>query len=181
MYSNYISSVVNKLVRKYNTRDPYELCGALGIRIRQKDLGADIKAYYFCQSRIRNIIINNRVSAPIQRILAAHELGHDRLHKKIAMLKGFHEIELFNAICPMEYQANLFAAELLVDENELLEMLNDENKSFFGIARELGVPAALLDFKFRMLKQKGFFIEAPYIANGDFLKYDIDGCFDAEY
>jgi len=112
--------------------------------------------------------------------LAAHELGHDRLHKEIAMLKGFQEIELFDMERPSEYEANVFAAELLIDENELLELFNDDNKSFFDVARELYIPAALLDFKFRVLKHKGYRIEAPYIANGDFLKNDIEGCFNEE-
>jgi len=32
------------------------------------------------------------LSEAVQRILTAHELGHDRLHQAIAMLKGFQEI-----------------------------------------------------------------------------------------
>ncbi|MCL2768251.1 MAG: ImmA/IrrE family metallo-endopeptidase, partial [Synergistaceae bacterium] len=175
---DYISRMVEKLRRKYRTRDPYELCSALGVRIRLKDLGTSIKAYYFYQSRIRSIVLNWRVSEPIRRILVAHELGHDQLHNEIAMLKGFQEIELFDMERPAEYEANVFAAELLIDEKELLELLNDDNKSFFDVARELYIPAALLDFKFRVLKHKGYRIEAPYIANGDFLKNNIDGCFD---
>ena len=172
-----ISRTVDKLSRKYQTRDPRELCAALGVRIRLKDLGTEIKAYYFYQSGIRNIVLNSRVSEPIQRILLAHELGHDQLHKRIAMLKGFQELELFDMTRPAEYEANIFAAELLVGDGELLELLNDDNKSFFDVARDLDVPAPLLDFKFRIFKHKGYHIEPPYIANGDFLKNDIEGCF----
>lgn len=104
----------------------------------------------------------------------------DRLHKDIAMLKGFQEVELFDRAIPAEYEANLFAAELLIDDNEVLELLNNEDMSFFDVARELYVPAALLDFKFRVLKYNGYRIEAPYIANGDFLKNDIEGCFEED-
>ena len=174
---DYIARAAGKLNRKFKTRNPYEICDALGVRIRLKDLGTDIKAYYLYQARIRNIVINYRVSDSFKRILVAHELGHDRLHKEIAMSKGFSETDLFNMSIPTEYEANLFAAELLIGDKELLEMLNDEDNSFFGVARELNIPAALLDFKFRVLKHKGYRIEAPYIANGDFLKGDIDGCF----
>lgn len=177
---SYIAGVADKLRRKYDTRDPYEICDALNVHIRVKDLGTDIKAYYFYHSRIRNIVLNSRVSGTVRRILAAHELGHDRLHKDIAMLKGFQEVELFDMAQPTEYEANIFAAELLIDDNELLELLNDENASFFSAARELYVPAPLLDFKFRVLKHKGYRIEAPYIANGDFLKNEIDGCFNED-
>jgi Zn-dependent peptidase ImmA (M78 family) len=168
------------LTRRFQTRNPYEICKELGIRIRLKDLGTDIKAYYFYQSRIRNIVVNSRVSETIRRILVAHELGHDRLHQEMAMLKGFQEVELFDMAQPTEYEANIFAAELLIDDDEILKLLNDDDKSFFGVARELYVPAALLDFKFRVLKHKGYRIEAPYIAHGDFLKNDIAGCYVAE-
>lgn len=175
---DYISGIVENLTRKYDTRDPYMLCDELGVRIRYKDLGTDIKAYYFYHSRIRNIVVNNRISKPIQRILIAHELGHDRLHMEIAMLKGFQEIEMFSMAQPTEFEANIFAAELLIDDSTLLELLNNENASFFSAARELCVPAALLDFKFRVLKRRGYRLEAPIITHGDFLKKDIDGCFD---
>ena len=176
----YVSGVANSLTRKYDTRDPHRLCDELGVRIRYKDLGKDIKAYYFYQSRIRNIVVNNRISEPIQRILIAHELGHDRLHQEIAMLKGFQELEMFSMATPTEFEANIFAAELLIDDSALLELLNNEHASFFSAAKELHVPAALLDFKFRVLKRKGFRLEAPIIAQGDFLKNDIDGCFDED-
>jgi len=176
----YISRLVHDLTKKHDTRCPYKLCAALGIKIRYKDLGTDVKAYYYYQSRIRNIVLNNKISEIVQRILVAHELGHDRLHQDIAMLKGFQEIELFDRALPTEYEANLFAAELLIDDDELLDLLNDENISFFGVAGELYVPADLLDFKFRVLKHKGYRINAPYIANSNFLKNDIPGCYTDE-
>ena len=144
---DYIAGEVTKLVRKTGTRDPYRICKELDIRIRYKDMGTDIKAFYFYHSRIRNIVVNSRISRPVQRILVAHELGHDRLHKDIALSKGFQELELFDSVLPTEYEANVFAAELLIEDSDILELLNDDSKSFFGVASELRVPAALLDFK----------------------------------
>ena len=174
----YITKTVEALSRKYHTRDPYELCDALGVRIRLKDLGTEIKAYYLCYARIHSIVLNSRVSEVVRRILVAHELGHDRLHKEIALLKGFQEVELFSMTLHTEYQANIFAAELLIDDKELLDLLSDDSMSFFSVARELYIPAGLLDFKYRILEHKGYRIEAPYIAYGDFLKNDIYGCYD---
>ena len=131
---DYIAELVESLTEKYQTRDPFKICEAMDIKIKFKNLGT-LKAYYFYQSRIRNIVINSRVSNIVQKILAAHELGHDRLHQRIAMLKGFQEFELFDKATPTEYEANIFAAELLIGDKELREMFNDENKSFFDIAK----------------------------------------------
>ena len=151
---DYIARTVNKLVVKYQSRNPYEICDGLGIKVKQKDLGEEIKAYYYCTSRIRNIVLNNRISEEMQRILVAHELGHDRLHKEIAQLKGFQEVELFVKSITTEYEANLFAAELLIDDEEVLGLLGDDDKSCFGIASELCVPADFLDFKVRLMEHK---------------------------
>ena len=177
----YIASVVEELINKYDTRDPLELCKAMGIRVRYKDCENLLKAYFVTVSRIKNIVVNNRIHSTVQRILIAHELGHAVLHKEIALMHGFQEFELFDAHDPTEYEANLFAAELLIEDDELLGLLNDDDKSFFGVARELYVPAELLDFKFRVMKRKGYRIEAPYISQSDFLKNDIHGCYDEEF
>ena len=72
----YIAEVVDKLVRKYKTRDPYELCDALGIKIHYKDMQKKLKGFFFCQSRQKNIVIDNNVNKVLELILIAHELGH---------------------------------------------------------------------------------------------------------
>lgn len=146
------------------------------IHIHYKDLGTALKAYYFYQSRIKNIVINSRSGIVVRRLLCAHELGHAILHDKLAAMRGFQELELFDMSVPAEYEANLFAAELIISDDELLELLNERDKSFFSIAKELYVPAELLDFKFRILKNKGLRIESPYIVQADFLKNSISEC-----
>ena len=67
----------------------------------------------------------------------------------------------------------MFAAELIISDEEILKLLNDSSKSIFSIAQELYVPVELLDFKFRILKNKGLKIEAPYNAQSNFLKNNI--------
>jgi len=169
----YIAEKALKLYQKHGTRNPYQLCYELDIDIHYRDLGDKIKAYYFCHSRIRSIVLNSRLPEEIRRILAAHELGHDRLHQDVALSKAFQEFRLFDSAVPAEYQANLFAAELLIDDCEILDLLNDDSKSFYGIASELFVPPELLDFKYRILQSQGFHVRPPNISNGDFLKYDM--------
>ena len=111
----------------------------------------------------------------------AHELGHDRLHKEIAMLKGFQESRVFDMMVSTEYEANLFVAELMIEDRELLNLFEYDDRSFSCIANELYVPGAILDFKLRILKHKGYSVEAPYWENGDFLKKHIDGCYEDDF
>lgn len=130
-----ISEKIDVLIRKHDTRNPFELCDNLGIRIRYKDLGTAMKAYYLYQSRIKNIVLNSRSGRIVQKTLCAHELGHALLHGELAAMRGFQELEMFDMTSRTEYEANLFAAELLIDDNELLDLLNDSGKSFFGVAK----------------------------------------------
>lgn len=82
----------------------------------------------------------------LERILVAHELGHAVLHAQIAMMKGFQEMEV-------------------------LELLSEY--SFFETAKQLYVPAALLDYKFSLLHEKGELVNPMYIRKSDYLKDDL--------
>lgn len=170
---DFISKKVNYITNQFGTRDPFEICKNMNINIHYKNLGSALKAYYFYQSRIKNIVINSSSGIVVRQILCAHELGHAILHGKLAAMRGFQELDLFDTLIPTEYEANLFAAELIISDENILNLLNDKDKSFFSIASELCVPSELLDFKFRILKHKGLKIEAPYIAKSNFLKNDM--------
>ena len=166
----FIHQLVHATIEKYGTRDPFEICRCMGIRIHHKDLGLTLKAFYFYQSRIKNIVINSSADQVLHPVLCAHELGHALLHEKPAMLRGFQELNLFGSLSPAEYEANLFAADLIIPDETLLELLHDPDKSIFTIANELYVPVELLDFKFRVLEAKGLAVKAPWLAQGNFLK-----------
>ena len=97
----------------------------------------------------------------------AHEIAHSVLHTNITA--AFHEFTLFDDTDRQEYEANLFAAELLLSDDCVLNALN-EDQFFFQAAKALYVPAELLDFKFRVMKRKGYKLESPIVSHGNFLK-----------
>jgi Zn-dependent peptidase ImmA (M78 family) len=166
-----IIETVEKLIKKYDTRDPYELCKCLGIKIHFYDMEKKLKGFFFYQSRQKNIVIDSNVNDILERILVAHELGHAVLHAQIAMMKGFQEMEVLDGSSLEEDEANFFAAELLLEDSEVLELLSEY--SFFETAKQLYVPAALLDYKFSLLHEKGELVNPMYIRKSDFLKDDL--------
>lgn len=167
----HIIDTVEKLVKKYGTRDPYELCRLLGIKIHYHDMQKKLKGFFYYQSRQKNIVIDSNVNKILERILIAHELGHAVLHTKIAMMRGFHEMEMFDGSSKEENEANFFAAELLLEDRVVLECLSEY--SFFETAKMLYVPAALLDYKFSLLHEKGQLVNPMYIKKANFLKEDL--------
>lgn len=61
-----------------------------------------------------------------EKIVLMHEIGHDRLHRdKADDCGGFAEYDIFD-MCDrsMEYEANLFAAQFLISDEELYDCIN---------------------------------------------------------
>lgn len=173
----YIIQAVDRLVTKYGTRDPYDLCDAMHIVLYRKDMQKKLKGFFFYHSRQKSIVVDSNVNEILEKILVAHELGHAVLHKETAMMRGFQEQEVFEGTAkPMEYEANLFAAELLLEDKEVLDLLKE--KTFFETAGALNVPAAFLDFKLVLLQARGKGFggispaAAPIGTKADFLKED---------
>lgn len=173
MAYDYISRIAKQLKHKYNESDPFKICDAMKITVLFVPMGTyegACKGFFMTQSRKKVITINSDLPEALQRIIASHELGHAVLHSKAVGVNTFHDFELFDSTSTLEYEANTFSAEFLMDDEDVLEKLNDDI-SFFGAAALLRVPPELLDFKFRMLKRKGYkVIDPPLMANGDFLK-----------
>jgi Zn-dependent peptidase ImmA (M78 family) len=173
MFIEYICSEAERIKKKYDECDPYKLCQEMKITVLFEPMGrndSSCKGFFIVQSRMPLIIINSDLPSYIQRIIVTHELGHAVLHRKAAKVSAFHDFALFDNTSQMEYEANIFAAELLIEDRDILEILDDDI-SFFGAASSRLVPAELLDFKFRIMKKKGYkMIDPPLMANGDFLK-----------
>jgi len=168
----YISKAACRAINKTGETDPIRICEALGILTLFEPMGTYLEAckgFFLSQSRKMAVTINSDLSEELQKIICAHELGHAVLHRKGAGLKAFHDFMLFDTVSHYEYEANLFAAELLLRDKEVLSVLNDD-LSFFQAAQALNVPAELLDFKFRAMKRKGYKLDAPISAHSDFLK-----------
>ena len=173
MTVDFICREVERLKRKFHETDPFKLCDAMGIILLYEPMGTysgACKGFFLAQSRKRSITVNSDLPEAIQRIIVTHELGHAVLHAKAVGVNAFHDFELFDSTSFMEYEANIFAAEFLMDDDDVLEKLN-EDISFFGAASLLRVPPELLDFKFRLMKRNGYkLIDPPLMANSNFLK-----------
>ena len=182
-YDNIVRTVA-KLKAKCGDTDPFALCSILGIPVCYSPMGKGkdaIKGFFVKSNRIKVITVNSDLPYMIQRIITAHELGHAMLHADSGM-HAFHELALFDESSRREKEANLFASELLISDDDFFGALYD-GQAFCQAASSLNVPPELLDFKARLMKEKGYaFSNSPITANSRFLKsmavpdYDEYGC-----
>lgn len=167
-----IADAAQKLKKKYDETDPWKLASAMNIQVSLVPMGlfeGCCKGFFLIHKRIKHITINSDLPKEYQRVILAHELGHAVLHARKASGAAFHEIILFDSTDTQEYEANVFASELLLTDDAVLEALNDD-MFFFQAAKYLYVPSELLDFKFHILKRRGYKVESPIVSHGDFLK-----------
>ena len=137
-----ISEAVGRLIKKYDERDVYRLCELLKIRIEYRDFGTDddaIKGFYFQHSRCKRIYVNSRLDEITTRLIIAHEIGHSVLHKSSGAMT-FQENQLFGSVSITEKEANIFAAELLLEDYEIEEALDSDEMDFFTMAQDFNVP-----------------------------------------
>ena len=99
----------------------------------------------------------------MKRIVLLHEIGHDQLHRKQATV--FQEFNLFDMTSnSMEYEANIFAAELLISDDDMTEQ-GERGCTIEEAAAAIGVHAQVAMIKARSMQERGFAINVPYITN----------------
>ena len=105
--NHYIKTEVNKIVKRYKTRDVYELIDKLDIILLRVPLHPSVNGMYQYFKR-------NKITI-MERHVLAHELGHAILHPKTNIT--YLESNTFYSKEKFEIAANTFAAELLIEDS----------------------------------------------------------------
>ncbi|MCX7903239.1 MAG: ImmA/IrrE family metallo-endopeptidase [Caloramator sp.] len=114
---SYIKPIVNNLVKKYNTNDPFELADYLNVTIKYWNFPLEIKGIYQYEKRNKFIYLNKHLSHHEKLYVCGHELGHAILHTKINCTFLKHHT-LFSTN-KFENEANLFCSYLLISDETL--------------------------------------------------------------
>lgn len=120
-YHDTITQQARTLIARHGTRDPFAIARALGIEVRYTDRFKRLKGMYFLVGRTRFIALNSGNAEQMNRIVCAHELGHDQLHRAFAREAAMQEFMLYDMATRPEYEANIFAAGLLLDDETVLD------------------------------------------------------------
>lgn len=132
-----IKRTAEKLMRKYNTNDPFKLAEKLNIIVKYDDLG-NTWGYFITYKRIKIIHINSNLEEWLQRYTCAHELGHSVLHKGVPT--PFLKKHTLFSVDKIERQANTFAVELLMPDDIISQY---DGYTIHNIADIVGIPNGL--------------------------------------
>ena len=161
----------NHLVKECGTRDPNRIARELGIEVMPCDFKRQ-KGAYKVILRNRFIFIKQDLHPVMSNIVMLHEIGHDILHQSEAIAAGgFKEFNIFNIHdIRMEYEANIFASQVALDDDEFLELC-EKGYDIQQIARALHSDINLVALKSDTLISQGYRLRQQEHTN-DFLKYN---------
>ena len=154
------------LIQRYHTRNPWKLADELNITVQEHPFKRQ-KGVYTIIKRNRYIFLKEDLDPVTKGLVLLHEIGHDQLHRSKA--KVFQEFSLFDMSGNiMEYEANLFAAQVMLPDDDILEYIYD-GYSAGQIAGALESDINLVSMKVADLSRRGHAFRTPEFK-ANFLK-----------
>lgn len=132
-----IPKAVEMLVRKHQTRNPFEIIGNMNVILVYYPLEG-VKGFYQYFQRNNIIYIDERLSDKEKMFVCAHELGHMLLHKNANAI--FMDSRTNLNTSKYESEADRFAINLLISDADLessLEYTIPQLSRLFGYKKNL--------------------------------------------
>lgn len=134
---NRIQKIVCGLFEEYNTYSPEEICEYREIAIIKQELPQSINGFFVNMDGEYVIVTDSYLCEEERRRVIAHELGHIMLHNEMNIV----DISSRGYFYPPKYekQADLFAAYLLLYENEISgeDLTREQISSITGISEDI--------------------------------------------
>lgn len=160
----------NQIVHRYGTRDALKIAQESGIYLHFVEGFKNLLGMYTYQQKERHILLNANMDEMLMRMVCAHEIGHDTLHREKAKGKSvLSEFVLFDMRTAVEYEANAFAAHLLIDDEELNFHLQ-QGYDVAQLASAMNTNINLMLIKLNEMNRMGTRYNLPYVPHADFLK-----------
>lgn len=167
-----IFSRAERMVRKFGTRDPFELMDGMKVNVlfSQNYSEKGLKGYCTVLNRIKYCVINAKLNPDEQKIVGSHECGHLLLHSEDLRIGTLSDFDIYNAKGRLEREANLFAADFAISDEEVADRIMSAGSDFFSVAGDLHVPAPFFAFKLYSMVERGFALRLPMEPDSGFMK-----------
>ena len=161
-----ILDLAHSVNEEYGGRNIFETAENSGVNVWYRFLGG-LKGFYMCELGKRYIIINDFFDKMTQTVVCAHELGHDMLHRELSA-EGIRDNTLFLAGNKTEREANIFAAEILISDEEILSEM-EYCQTIEALSYSLGYMSEIVSYKLEILNYLGYGFNLNEVGS-DFLK-----------
>jgi Zn-dependent peptidase ImmA (M78 family) len=140
-------ALVNRLMKKHKTNNPFELCDALGFMVLEVPL-TGVRGFYQYYRKNNLVYIDVGLLEQVKRFVCAHELGHALMHKDTNAI--YLDTRTFLKTSIYEKQANQFAINLLFPQDEFFAEYKECTIS--QTSQCLNVSEELLEYRLKEIK-----------------------------
>lgn len=158
-----------QLVRQCGDRNAIHIAEEIGIRVYFEESFTDLLGMYACRWNHRIMLLNSRMDAYLTQMVAAHEIGHDMRHRELAKKQGMKEFALFRMKDNTEYEANAFAAHLLLENDKVLSLAR-QGYDVVQISKQMGSDINLMLIKLQELNKLGYNFNLPCDPDSKFFR-----------
>lgn len=149
-----IASLAEETVRRHDSRNPFEIAQGEGIRVQSCPDFKNLKGMYKVILGERFVFLNGNMTRREAAEVLAHELGHDALHREMGENSIVQDEFILDMTLKPEYQANLFAANLLYEDGEIRSLLR-QGYNAQEIARKMRGSVPFVELKILTLEKLG--------------------------
>lgn len=148
---------IKEIVRRYKsvagTNDIREVIDICNIKIQEvynlEEMNYFKGMYYKSKSK-QTIVLNKALPEKEQEIVLAHEFAHSKLHRNIDI--SYLLNDTFFICDPFELEANTLAAEFLIEDDTIINLLiEDPTSTYKSMSQTLGLPEELIELKYEYL------------------------------
>jgi Zn-dependent peptidase ImmA (M78 family) len=132
-----VKEIAEWYMRKFGTKNPFKIAKELKVLVKTDNLG-DYSGCYMYLNRHRCIFLNSNLDENERCLVMAHELGHAILHRTQNCY--FIRNKTYLLCSRIEREANIFAVNLLISDDELKEYESytiDQLSMLYGLDRKL--------------------------------------------
>lgn len=165
-----IYNKAKSIVRSCGTRDTLKIARELGIYVHYIDDFDELLGMYTYRHKERHILLNSKMEQMVMQMVCGHEIGHDVFHRDLAKANdSLPEFVLFDMRTKHEYEANAFAAHVIIDDDELIYYAK-QGYDVVQLSAVLETNINLMLIKLNEMNHMGWRLNLPYVPHSDFLK-----------
>lgn len=158
------------IVKGCGTRDTLRIARDLGIYVHYINEFDELLGMYTYRHKERHILLNANMEDMVMQMVCGHEIGHDVFHRDLAKANNsLPEFVLFDMRTKHEYEANAFAAHVIIDDDDLIGYMR-QGYDVVQIARMMNTNINLLLVKLNEMNRMGWSLNLPYVPHSNFLK-----------
>lgn len=139
--------LVDNLIKKYKTNNPFELCDTLNYIVLEVPL-TGVRGFYQYYKMNNLVYINLELPEQVKKFVCAHELGHSLMHRDTNTI--YLDTRTYLKTSMYERQANQFAINLLFPHDDFFD--DYKECTIVQTARCLEVSEELLEFRLKEIK-----------------------------